>query len=329
MATSKKTQTKKVKKFKHKPQQTKEIKAEEHRLNNLKRKEAKEVKNKRRKDLANLKKVWKTNIKNATSKNQKKELKENYTRFFKDGYTQNTPGNIVDVQNVTKFYVTKRIYEKVLDNVSFQIKEGEICVLLGASGSGKTTLLNILSGLANSDSGHAIVLGRDLYFLNEKKKTKFRKDNISFVFQSYNLIQSLTVLENIKTGFALRNKKDKHQMNLDEILKVLGLEQVKDKYPYQLSGGQQQRVSIGRALAKNPKILFADEPTGALDEQKGREILEFLYQINKKYGTTMIMVTHNPNIALMANHVIKVKSGHLVEEIHNKHTVNPKEIKWA
>lgn len=319
----------KVKKYKHKEQQTKEIKAQEHKLNNLKRKEAKEVKNQRKKDLTALKKVWKSNIKNAKTKESKKELKHNYTKFFKDGFTQNTKGNVVDVQNVSKFYVTKRIYEKVLDNVSFQIKEGEICVLLGASGSGKTTLLNILSGLANLDSGHAIVLGRDLYFLNEKKKTKFRKDNISFVFQSYNLIQSLTVLENIKTGYALRNKKDKHEISLDEILKVLGLDQVKDKYPYQLSGGQQQRVSIGRALAKNPKILFADEPTGALDEQKGREILEFLYNINKKYGTTMIMVTHNPNIAKMAHHVIKVKSGHIVEEIHNSHIVNPKEIKWA
>lgn len=229
------------------------------------------------------------------------------------------------LKNVNKIYKTGDIETYALKNISLEIKQGEFLVILGPSGSGKSTLLNVISGLDIPTSGEISYNDEIISNYDSKKLTKFRRDNLGFTFQQYNLLQNLTVKENIEIGANI----GKNPFSIDEIMQKIGIESEKDKYPYQLSGGQQQRVSIARSIAKNPNILFCDEPTGALDEVTGKQVLDILQKMNKELKTTTVVITHNPNIALMADRVIKMNSGRIEEIVRNKFKKNAFEINWA
>lgn len=232
---------------------------------------------------------------------------------------------IYEMKNVSKTYNNYSGSTTALDKINLKIKESEIVVILGPSGSGKSTMLNILSGIDNPTKGEVYFDSKRIDKYNDNDLTDYRKDNLGFIFQSYNIISNLTVKENIELGANLST----NPLNIDEVIDTVGLSSHKNKYPYQLSGGQMQRVSIARALVKNPKVLFCDEPTGALDEETGKKVLTSLQEINEKYKTTMIIVTHNPSIADMANTVIKMNSGKIVEEKHNKKIVKATDLRWA
>lgn len=225
---------------------------------------------------------------------------------------------MLEIKNVYKEYENGDEPLVVLNNVSLKINDGEFVVVLGPSGSGKSTLLNAISGLTNVKSGSIVYDGKDITKLNDKELTLFRREYTSFVFQSYYLMPTLTVMQNVKMGGNLVNNK-----NLQEIIEKVGLVGKDNKLPSELSGGQRQRVSIARAIAKKPKVMFCDEPTGALDEQTGRMILDYLIKNHKENGYMMVMVTHNENIALLADKIIKMNSGRIVEVIEN----DPKDIK--
>ena len=213
--------------------------------------------------------------------------------------------------------------QEVLRGIDLKIDKNEFVVILGASGSGKSTLLNILSGLEKSDSGEVVYDNESISDYSEKQLTKFRKDKIGFVFQQYYLLNNLTVEQNVKVGANLANNKE-----YVDIIKQLGLADKLSKYPNELSGGEQQRVSIARALAKKPTVLFLDEPTGALDEETGRKILEYLLKLKDKSHFTMIMVTHNENIAELANKIIHVGSGRITSIVENHKPKSVEEIGW-
>ena len=227
------------------------------------------------------------------------------------------------LENVTKKY--KNNENHALNKVNLEIEEGEIVVILGPSGSGKSTMLNILSGIDNVTKGKVFFKDKDITKLKEKELTRYRKDNLGFIFQSYNLVPNLTIRENVELGSELSD----NSLDINEIIKEVELLNHMNKYPYQLSGGQMQRVAIARALVKNPSVLFCDEPTGALDEKTGKNVLKLLQDINKKYHTTMIIVTHNPSIADMANKVIKMNSGEVKEIYINKKTKEALDLRWA
>ena len=229
------------------------------------------------------------------------------------------------LKNVNKIYKTGDIETYALKNISLEIKQGEFLVILGPSGSGKSTLLNVISGLDIPTSGEISYNDEIISNYDSKKLTKFRRDNLGFTFQQYNLLQNLTVKENIEIGANI----GKNPFSIDEIMQKIGIESEKDKYPYQLSGGQQQRVSIARSIAKNPNILFCDEPTGALDEVTGKQVLNILQKMNKELKTTTVVITHNPNIALMADRVIKMNSGRIEEIVRNEFKKNAFEINWS
>lgn len=233
--------------------------------------------------------------------------------------------NIISLLKVTKTYKQGDNVTNALDNVSLNIKEGEILVILGPSGSGKTTLLNVVSGLDKPTSGAIKYEGKDISKYNDKKITKFRKDKLGFIFQTYNLLEHINVRENVLVGYNLGSKNS----NVDDIIKLVGLETHSKKYMHQLSGGEQQRVSIARALAKKPKIMFCDEPTGALDEQTGKNVLEAIVSANKALNTTILIITHNPGIAAIADRVVKMNSGKIVEIINNDVKTNPQDITWG
>lgn len=227
--------------------------------------------------------------------------------------------------NVNKIYPKQEIQNAALKSLNFEIQTGEIVVILGPSGSGKSTLLNVLSGIDSVSSGEIWFGGNRIDQFGEKELTNYRKENLGFIFQSYNLVSNLNVTENIELGENLSES----PLSMSQVLEIVGLKAHKEKYPYQLSGGQMQRVAIARALIKNPKVLFCDEPTGALDEKTGKKILESLQEINQKYKTTMIIVTHNPSIAEMAHTVIKMNSGVITEFYHNKIRKDAKDLRWA
>ncbi len=233
--------------------------------------------------------------------------------------------NIYELEKVNKVYHNTSSSNHALKDVNLKIKEGEVVVILGPSGSGKSTMLNILSGIDNPSSGSVYFNGNRIDKLNSNELTIYRRENLGFIFQSYNLVSNLTVLENIEMGEHLSD----NPLSMNKILKVVGLQLEKSKYPYQLSGGQMQRVAIARALIKNPKVLFCDEPTGALDEKTGKKVLESLQKINKDYHTTMIIVTHNPSIADMADTVIRMNSGSIESITHNKEVKDASELRWA
>ena len=226
---------------------------------------------------------------------------------------------MITVKNIKKKYND----QEVLRGIDLKIDKNEFVVILGASGSGKSTLLNILSGLEKSDSGEVVYDNESISDYSEKQLTKFRKDKIGFVFQQYYLLNNLTVEQNVKVGANLADNKE-----YVDIIKDLGLEDKLSKYPNELSGGEQQRVSIARALAKKPTVLFLDEPTGALDEETGRKILEYLLKLKDKSHFTMIMVTHNENIAKLANKIIHVGSGRVTSIIENHKPKSVEEIGW-
>ena len=212
----------------------------------------------------------------------------------------------------------------VLKGIDLSVEKGEFCVLLGPSGSGKSTLLNILGGIDRADSGDILIGGERMVDMNEKALTLYRRRHLGYIFQMYNLIPNLTVRENIEVGAYL----SRHALDVDELLHVLGLWEHRSKLPNQLSGGQQQRTSIGRAIVKNPDILLCDEPTGALDYNTSKEILKLIETINQKYGNTVIMVTHNDAIRLMADRVVKLRDGQIRSNTVNAAKVPAQDLEW-
>ncbi len=233
--------------------------------------------------------------------------------------------NLIEIENVYKIYKTGKIKTTVLNDINLNIKQGEILVILGPSGSGKTTMLNVISGLDKITKGKIKYKGKTISKYRDAKMTRFRKKNLGFIFQTYNLLEHLNVYENVLVGASL----GKTKADVDTIIDTVGLKKHKKKYMYQLSGGEQQRVSIARALAKSPEVMFCDEPTGALDEKTGKKVLDAIVEANEKLGTTMIIVTHNPGIAQIGDRIIKMNSGKIVEEIKNKKRTNPKDIPWG
>lgn len=228
---------------------------------------------------------------------------------------------MIKAENIVKSYNNGKT--EVLKGISLTIEDGEFVVILGPSGSGKSTLMNIISGLEKADSGEVFVNGENLSNKTETELTKFRRENTGFIFQQYYLLSHLNVENNVKMGASLVGNKD-----YNEIINALGLEDKLKSMPTELSGGEQQRVCIARAIAKKPKILFLDEPTGALDEKTGREVLNFIMQEKQKLGFTMVMVTHNPSISQMAETIIKMNSGRIVEIVKNDEQKSAFEIGW-
>ena len=226
---------------------------------------------------------------------------------------------MIELKGVRKSYGAN----EVLKGIDLRIEEQDYLVILGASGSGKSTLLNILSVLEKPDQGEVLYDGENIASLSESQLTKFRKNQVAFIFQQYYLLPNLTVRQNVKMGADLASNHDFLQ-----IIEDLGLGDKLDKYPSELSGGEQQRVSIARALAKKPEILFLDEPTGALDEETGRKILDYIWKLKEKLGFTLIMVTHNQNIADMARTIIRVNSGKITEVVTNDQPQTAYEIGW-
>lgn len=229
------------------------------------------------------------------------------------------------LKSVEKVYKSGEVETKALENINLEVYDGEFIVILGPSGSGKSTLLNVISGLDTPSSGEIYYNNEKISDYNEDKLTLFRRKNLGFIFQQYNLLQNLTVKSNVEIGSAIAE----NALDVDEVLKAVNMYNERDKYPYQLSGGQQQRVSIARSIAKNPNILFCDEPTGALDENTGRQVLELIQNMNEKYKTTTVVITHNPNIAQMADRVVKMNSAKIVEVSSNPIKRKASEIKWA
>ena len=231
----------------------------------------------------------------------------------------------ITLKNVSKIYKTGDIETIALKNINLEIEDGEFVVILGPSGSGKSTLLNVISGLDTPTTGEIYFNDIKISDYNEEKLTKFRREYLGFIFQQYNLLQNLSVRENVEIGSAV----GKNPLGIDEVLKSVSMYEERNKYPYQLSGGQQQRGSIARSIAKNPKILFCDEPTGALDEKNGKQILNIIQVMNNNLKTTTVVITHNTNIAYMADRIIKMNSGGIVEVIENQDKRKASEILWA
>lgn len=230
----------------------------------------------------------------------------------------------VEFVNVGKTYHMGEVEIHALHDTSFEVEKGELVVIVGPSGAGKTTLLNILGGMDTLSTGRVMLDGREISALSKKELTNYRRHDVGFVFQFYNLIGNLTALENVE----LANQICKNPLNAEEILKEVGLEERKKNFPSQLSGGEQQRVAIARALAKNPKLLLCDEPTGALDYQTGKAILQLLQDTGRRTGMTVIIITHNGALTAMADRVIRVKNGTVASVTKNEHPQNISEIEW-
>jgi len=228
------------------------------------------------------------------------------------------------VENLRKSYNTGDITTTVLKGTDVSLDKSEIGVILGPSGSGKSTLLNIIGGIDRCDSGIVSVDNIDITKLNDNQLTDYRRENIGFIFQFYNLIPNLTVGENIEVVSNI----SKSPLNIDEVLKAVDMLDKKHRFPRELSGGEQQRVSIARAIVKNPTLLLCDEPTGALDFSTSREILKLLQKVNKEFGTTILMITHNTAISAMANKVYRVRSGEIVESTVNSIAMPAERIEW-
>ena len=230
---------------------------------------------------------------------------------------------MIKVNDIIKSYGNGESRLQVLQGIHLEINDGDFVVILGASGSGKSPLLHVISGLERPDSGEVFYDSTDITVLSDNELTAFRKENIGFIFQQYYLLPNMDVDRNVKMGADLAGNK-----NYREVIKSVGLGEKLHKYPSELSGGEQQRISVARALAKKPGVLFLDEPTGALDEQTGRQVLDYIYKLKNKYGFTMVMVTHNQNIADMAHTVICMNSGKIVEQYQNNQPKSAYEIAW-
>lgn len=232
--------------------------------------------------------------------------------------------SFIKFQNVVKDYISGDISYRAADNINFEIEKGEFVVILGPSGAGKTTLLNLLGGMDFVTEGSIFIDGEDITKYNEARLTEYRKDAVGFVFQFYNLIPNLTAYENVALVKAIK----KDTLDIAETLSMVGLKNHFNKFPSKLSGGEQQRVSIARAICKNPKLLLCDEPTGALDSQTGIKILELLQSLSRNNNQTVIVVTHNSQISAVADRVIRMKNGKIIEIIKNPSPVPVEEVNW-
>lgn len=230
----------------------------------------------------------------------------------------------LEIKNIKKHFGEGESRVEVLKGIDIEIEKGEFCVLLGPSGSGKSTLLNIIGGIDAADEGYISINGEKTADMNEKALTLYRRKHLGYIFQMYNLIPNLNIKENIEIGAYLSD----NPLDVDDLLKALGLYEHRHKLPNQLSGGQQQRTAIGRAIVKNPDILLCDEPTGALDYNTSKEILQLIEDVNKKYGNTIIMVTHNDAIKQMADRVVKLRDGMIRKNYLNETKLTATELDW-
>lgn len=230
----------------------------------------------------------------------------------------------LEIQQIKKHFGEGESRVDVLRGIDISIEKGEICVLLGPSGSGKSTLLNIIGGIETPDSGKITIHGETIGEMNEKNLTLYRRKHLGYIFQMYNLIPNLNIKENVEVGAYLSD----NPLDVDDLLKTLGLYEHRHKLPNQLSGGQQQRTAIGRAVVKNPDILLCDEPTGALDYHTSKEILKLLEDVSRKYGNTVVMVTHNDALQNMADRVVKLRDGKIRKNFVNKIKIPAAELEW-
>lgn len=230
----------------------------------------------------------------------------------------------LEIKGITKHFGDGESRVNVLKGIDMSMEKGEICALLGPSGSGKSTLLNILGGIDQADDGYIAIDGERTGDMSEKELTLYRRKHLGYVFQMYNLIPNLSIRENIEVGAYLSD----NPLDVDELMKTLGLYEHRNKLPNQLSGGQQQRTAIGRAIVKNPDILLCDEPTGALDYHTSKEILQLIEDVNKKYGNTVVMVTHNGEIEHMADRVVKLRDGVIRKNYMNEHKIPAMDLEW-
>lgn len=230
----------------------------------------------------------------------------------------------LEIKGITKHFGDGESRVNVLKGIDMSMEKGEICVLLGPSGSGKSTLLNILGGIDQADDGYIAIDGERTGDMSEKELTLYRRKHLGYVFQMYNLIPNLSIRENIEVGAYLSD----NSLDVDDLMKTLGLYEHRNKLPNQLSGGQQQRTAIGRAIVKNPDILLCDEPTGALDYHTSKEILQLIEDVNKKYGNTVVMVTHNGEIEHMADRVVKLRDGVIRKNYMNEHKIPAMDLEW-
>ncbi|MBR2600298.1 MAG: ABC transporter ATP-binding protein [Erysipelotrichaceae bacterium] len=232
--------------------------------------------------------------------------------------------SFIEFKNVSKVYKMGEVEIRALDDISFEIEKGEFVVVLGASGAGKTTILNILGGMDLATSGSVVVDGKDISKANEKELTEYRRFDIGFVFQFYNLVQNLTARENVELAVQICHD----PMDSRFVLKMVGLEDRMDNFPSQLSGGEQQRVAIARAVAKNPKLLLCDEPTGALDYKTGKQVLKVLQDMCFKQNMTVVMITHNTALAEMGQKIIRVRSGNIESVTINENPMDAEDIEY-
>ena len=230
----------------------------------------------------------------------------------------------IEFNNVNKIYTMGEVEIRALDNISFTIDKGEFVVVLGASGAGKTTILNLLGGMDVATSGSIIVDERNVSKANEKALCEYRRYDIGFVFQFYNLVQNLTALENVE----LARQISKNPLRAEDVLELVGLGERKNNFPSQLSGGEQQRVAIARAVCKNPKLLLCDEPTGALDYRTGKQVLKVLQDLSIERNMTVVMITHNSALANMGNKIIKVRSGKIEDIVINENPMKAEDIEY-
>lgn len=230
----------------------------------------------------------------------------------------------IEINNLCKSYKTEDIETIALKNANISINKGEIGVILGPSGSGKSTLMNILGGLDSSDSGEVIVDGIDISKLSDDELVEYRREKTGFIFQSYNLMPHLTVLENIE----IIQNISKSPLDINEVLEAVGLTDKKNRFPRELSGGQQQRVAVARAVIKNPAILLCDELTGALDYKSAIDVLSLVQEINRKFNTTILIITHNAAIGEMANRIYKFRSGEVKDSIINNNPIDARGVEW-
>ncbi len=230
----------------------------------------------------------------------------------------------LEIHDIRKSFGSDENRTEVLRGISCGVGKGEICVMLGPSGSGKSTLLNIIGGIETADSGSMTIGGKPIVGQTEKQLSRYRRAHLGYVFQSYNLIPNLTVRENIEVGAYLSDK----PLPIDDLIRTLGLWEHRNKIPHQLSGGQQQRTSIGRAIIKNPDLLLCDEPTGALDYHTSKEILQLIEDVNRKFGNTVLLVTHNDALKHMAHQVISLRDGQIRHNIRNEQRIPARDLDW-
>lgn len=232
---------------------------------------------------------------------------------------------LISIQNVCKEYQSGDIQTQALKDINLEVQKGEFVVVVGPSGSGKSTLLHVSGGLDVVNAGSIKINDEEITDMKSAELTNFRRKELGFIFQQYNLMPNMTVYENVEVGARL----SKNPLDVTQILHDVHLTDLMDQFPYQLSGGQQQRVAIARALAKNPSILFCDEPTGALDEETGKIVLDVLQRINEEFQTTIFLITHNLGIAEMADKVVRMKSGEIIDITHNSTKKRATEVSWA